>query len=176
MASDKSKRVREQPADRLGREAFINLFLASGRLTADVEKICREAGLTMSHYTMLWFLSQKSDGGGVPMGAVIDGHLNRASDATRLADRLTSLGLIERLSSPTDRRVVLIRATDAGRAVFETLTRRIQAVHREQWSGLTSDELRQLRRLLGKVLWGEGASRDKVHPLAGYDSAEEGKP
>lgn len=173
MATDKQRRVREQPIDRYGREAFINLFLASGKLTADVEKLCRAEGLTMSHYTVLWFLCQRSDGEGVPMGTVIDGHLNRASDATRLADRLTSLGLIERLSSPTDRRVVLIRTTEAGRAVFERLTRRIQALHREQWSALTAVELRELRRLLGKVLWGEGASRDKMHPLAAYEAAPE---
>jgi len=173
MATGKSRRVREQPIDRLGREAFINLFLASGRLTAEVEKLCREEGITMSHYTVLWFLSQRSDSDGVPMGAVIDGHLNRASDATRLADRLTSLGLIERLSSPTDRRMVLVRVTDAGRDVFARLTRRIQALHHEQWSALTPAELGELRRLLVKVLWGEGATRGKMHPLAAHEAIPE---
>ena len=37
-------------------------------------------------------------------GALADGHLNRASDVTRLADRLLSLGFIERVSSLGDRR------------------------------------------------------------------------
>ncbi len=161
----KSKRLLEPPADKLGREAFINLFLASGKLTAEVEQLCREEQITMSHFTVLWFLSQREEPEGVPMGAVIDGHLNRASDATRLADRLTTLGYIERLASPADRRVVLVRLTDAGREVFVRLTRRIRALHREQWKALTAKELRELRRLLVKVMWGEDA-RDRMHPLA----------
>ncbi|HXC51276.1 MAG TPA: MarR family transcriptional regulator [Candidatus Limnocylindrales bacterium] len=162
----KAKRLLESPADKLAREAFINLFLASGRLTAEVEQLCREEQITMSHFTVLWFLSQREEPEGVPMGTVIDGHLNRASDATRLADRLTSLGYIERLASPADRRVVLVRVTDAGRDVFLRLTRRIRALHREQWKALSAKELRELRRLLVKVMWGEDASRDKMHPLA----------
>jgi len=174
IVADKPKRIREQPIDQLGREAFINLFLASGRLTGEVEKLCREEQITMSHYTMLWFLSRKHEPEGVPMGAVIDGHLNRASDATRLADRLTTLGYIERLSSPADRRVVLVRVTEAGRDVFLRLTRRIQALHREQWSVLTPAELAELRRLLVKVQWGDTAARDKMHPLAADASIDLG--
>ena len=151
----KAKTPLESKADRLGREAFISLFLASGRLTADVERLCREEQITMSHYTILWFLARRSETEGVPMGSVIDGHLNRASDSTRLADRLTSLEMIERLASPTDRRVVLVRLTKKGREVYLRLTRHILGLHREQWSMLSSAELKELRRLLLKVL-GEG--------------------
>ena len=106
----------------------------------------------------------------LPQGAVlpaplIDGHLNRASDATRLADRLCDLGLIERLSSTADRRVVLVRITDAGRDVFARLTRRIQDLHREQWQALGKAELETLNRLLTKVLWGDDAKSGAAHPL-----------
>ena len=45
---------KEPTIDRLGREAFINLFLAAGRFTDEVEATCRVEGLTMSHYTVLW--------------------------------------------------------------------------------------------------------------------------
>ncbi len=44
----------EPETDRLGREAFINLFLAAGRFTDEVEAVCQANGLTMSHYTVLW--------------------------------------------------------------------------------------------------------------------------
>jgi DNA-binding MarR family transcriptional regulator len=166
----KPRRLREPAIDKLGREAFINLLLASRCFTAEVEKVCRDEQMTMSHYTVLWFLSRREERDGVPMGAVIDGHLNRTSDATRLADRLTSLGYIERLASPTDRRVVLVRLTDSGRAVCLRLTRRIRALHREQWRPLTASELRELRRLLGKLVWGEDASRGKMHSLVAADA------
>lgn len=119
----------------------------------------------MSHYTVLWFLSHKHAPEGVPMGAVIDGHLNRASDATRLADRLCDLGFLERLASPGDRRVVLVRLTDAGRDVFLRLTRRVKDLHREQWKPLTGKELETLNRLLTKALWGDDAKSGAAHPL-----------
>ena len=55
------------------------LFLASGRLTAGVERLCREEQLAMSHYTVLWFLARRGEDEGVLMGAFIDWHLNRAT-------------------------------------------------------------------------------------------------
>lgn len=157
--------ARESNMDRLGREAYIQLYLASRLFTEQIEKLCKEEGLAMSHYIVLWFLSRRDEADGVPMGAVIDGHLNRASDATRLADRLAERGCIERLTSPGDRRVVRIRLTNAGREVFERLTANILSLHREQWKALDSDELAQLRRLLAKALAGDEASDRSSHPL-----------
>jgi DNA-binding MarR family transcriptional regulator len=166
MPTTRRTRVQHESAgDRLGREAFISLFLASGKLTAEVEMLCRDERIAMSHYTVLWFLARRGEPEGVPMGAVIDGHLNRASDATRLADRLTSLGLIERFASPSDRRVVLVRPTDKGRNVYLRLTHRIRELHRQQWKTLSTAELKELRRLLVKVL-GDDASRAKLQTLA----------
>jgi len=161
----KRKAVRESAEDKLGREAFIMLFLVSGRLTGDVERLCRKEQIAMSHYTVLWFLARRSETDGVPMGAVIDGHLNRASDSTRLADRLTALGMIERLASPTDRRVVLVRLTDKGRETYVRLTRGLLTLHKRQWGMLTQDELRQLRRLLVKVL-ADDVAKQKLTALA----------
>jgi hypothetical protein len=51
--------------------------------------------------------------------------------------------------------------------VFVRLTRRIKALHREQWAGLDARELRELHRLLNKVLWGAGTGETRAHPLVG---------
>ena len=83
-------RSREPEVDRLGREAFINLFLASGRYTDEVEATCKTEGLTMSHYTVLWVVCLSDDAAAVSMRTVADGLLTRAADATRLVDRLTA--------------------------------------------------------------------------------------
>jgi DNA-binding MarR family transcriptional regulator len=88
------------------------------------------------------------------VSAVSDGLLNRASDTTRLIDRLEKAGLAERLPNPTDRRGVLVRATDEGRRRFAALTPKLQAFHASQWSNLTAAEVQQLRLLLAKSLWG----------------------
>jgi DNA-binding MarR family transcriptional regulator len=162
----KPRRMREPDVDWLGRETFVNLTLLSRRFGDDVEKVCRTEGLTMSHYVVLWVVCLKHQPEGIPMGAVADGHLNRASDVTRLCDRLTAMSHLERFPSTTDRRVVLVRATRAGREVFVRLTRRIKELHRAQWAALDLRELRELHRLLNKVLWGAGSGETRAtHPL-----------
>ena len=150
--------------DRLGRETYINLFLAANRFTDEVESICKEEGLTMSHYTVLWVVCLSADRRGVPMRVVADGLLTRAADATRLVDRLTRDGYVERATSEDDRRVVLVRATRSGRAVFQRVTAAVKELHRSQWAPLTPPELRELHRLLVKSLWGEAPSTAR-HPL-----------
>ena len=155
---------REPEIDRLGRETFINLFLAANRFTDEVESVCKAEGLTMSHYTVLWVVCLSEERRGVPMRVVADGVMTRAADATRLVDRLTRDGYVERAASEEDRRIVLVRATRSGRAVFQRITAAVKELHRRQWSLLSSAELRELRRLLVKSLWGDSPSTDR-HPL-----------
>ena len=157
--------TREPDIDRVGREAFISLFLASSRFTGEVEAICKADGLTMSHYTVLWVLCLSEETGGVPMRVVADGLLTRASDATRLVDRLTKDGYVVRANSEKDRRRVLVRATRSGRTLFRKLTQAIKELHRSQWNALSLAEIRELRGLLVKSLWGEAPSKGQ-HPLA----------
>jgi DNA-binding MarR family transcriptional regulator len=159
-----ASRNREPEVDRLGREAFINLFLAAGRFTEEVEAVCKAEGLTMSHYTVLWVVCLTDEPKGVPMRIVADGLLTRAADATRLVDRLTQDGYVTRSNSEEDRRVVLVRPTRSGRALFQRVTTSVKALHRSQWNALSLAEVRELRRLLVKSLWGESDSKAR-HPL-----------
>ncbi len=154
----------EPEIDRLGREAFINLFLAAGRFTDEVETLCKANGLTMSHYTVLWVVCLSRSAGGASMRVIADGVLTRAADATRLVDRLIKDGYVVRTNSDEDRRVVLIRPTRSGRAVFKRITGAVKELHRSQWDPLTVTELREFRRLLVKTLWGDASSRNR-HPL-----------
>jgi DNA-binding MarR family transcriptional regulator len=91
------------------------------------------------------------------MGTVADGLLNRASDITRLIDRLEKAGLAERLPNPADRRSVLVRATAEGQRVFAAVTPKLQDFHRRQWSNLSSSEVDALHGLLAKALWGDAS-------------------
>ena len=146
---------REPEIDRLGRETFINLFLTARRFSEEIESACKAEGLTMSHYTVLWVVCLSDARQGVPMRVVADGVLTRAADVTRLVDRLTREGLVERTVSEQDRRVVLVRPTPSGQTVFRRLTAAIKELHRSQWAPLGSGELRELHRLLVRSLWGE---------------------
>jgi DNA-binding MarR family transcriptional regulator len=60
----------------------------------------RTEDLTHSQYVAPWTLCLADDADvGIPVSAVSDGLLNRASDTTRLLDRLEKAGLVERRRS-----------------------------------------------------------------------------
>lgn len=72
-------------------------------------------------------------------------------NVTGITDQLVAEGLVERVGVEGDRRAFLVRLTPDGRAAFERM-----AVEHEQWivqafEGLSTRELDQLHRLLGKV-------------------------
>jgi DNA-binding MarR family transcriptional regulator len=155
------RRFPEPRADRLAREAHLNVLIAANRFNEEIDRRCRDAGISHAQYVALFVLCLVDDPeAGVPMGAVSDGLFNRASDTTRLVDRLEKSGLAERLRNPADRRGVLVRATAKGNETFARLTPELKQYHRSQWSSLTLDELGELNRLLAKALWSEDGAPD----------------
>jgi DNA-binding MarR family transcriptional regulator len=154
VPADRTK-DREPRAVAVARDVHVNVLLLANRALDQLEDICRAEGVTHSQYVALWTLCLADDpDAGLPVGAVADGLLNRASDTTRLIDRLERAGLVERLPNPADRRGVLVRATEEGRRRFAVLTPRLQEFHAHQWSNLTGREVETLRTLLAKALWG----------------------
>lgn len=150
--------AREPKAVRVGRAVHINVLLLANRSLEILEKICHASGITHHQYVVLWTLCLADEPElGLPMGAAADGLLNRASDATRLIDRLEKAGLAERLTNPNDRRSVLVRATPAGQRAFAEVTPKLQQFHRRQWSNLSPAEVDTLQGLLAKALWGDAA-------------------
>ena len=149
---------REPKAVRTGRDVHINLLLLANRNLDALDTICQASGITHHQYVALWTLclADQPDRG-LPMGEVADGLLNRASDTTRLIDRMEKLGLAERIPNEADRRSVLVRATAAGREVVQAVTPKLQNFHRRQWSELSPTEVDTLNDLLAKALWGSVA-------------------
>jgi DNA-binding MarR family transcriptional regulator len=148
--------MREPKAVRVGRQVHVNVLLLANRGLDGLDAICQREGITHQQYVALWTLCLADDpDSGVPIGTVADGLLNRASDTTRLIDRLERAGLAERRPSPTDRRSVLVRATGEGRRVFEAVTPELQEFHRRQWANLSPAEVDSLNALLVKALWAD---------------------
>jgi MarR family 2-MHQ and catechol resistance regulon transcriptional repressor len=157
----RARKLREPKVVRVGREVHVKLLVLANRSYDALDEICRAAGITHQQYVALWALCLADEPErGVPIGAVSDGLLNRASDTTRLVDRLVRGGWAERVPNPIDRRSVLVRATPAGRRVFEQVTPELQQFHRREWSNLSATQIDALNALLGTALrdpaWARG--------------------
>jgi DNA-binding MarR family transcriptional regulator len=84
-------------------------------------------------------------GGPQTMGALAMAEQVRPPTMSRLVDDLENLGLAERIAKPGDRRVNLVRVTDAGRALLEEGRRKRLAKLVEILRGATQRELQALQ-------------------------------
>lgn len=154
MSSTRRARTASDTEDDLNRDVYIFTNLVAVRFSSDIEKLCREEDLTEAHYRILWVLCLSGSRSGLTMGEVVDGLVNKASDATRLVDKLERQGLVTRRSSESDNRRVIVSVSAAGRRVFSRLTPKIKKMHVEQMEGLSVSDKKQLVSLLNKALWG----------------------
>ena len=103
------------------------------------EKVVQEAGLTPQQHQVLVAL-RAAEKGELPVGELAEALLLQPHSVSGLADRLQALGLVERVRSETDRRIVVVRLTVKARRLMSSLSR----THR--------DELRRIRPLLISLL------------------------
>ncbi|MFN8053201.1 MAG: MarR family transcriptional regulator [Acidimicrobiales bacterium] len=102
----------------------------------------------------------RTDGGRLRMTDLAAQCRYSPSAVTRVSDRLEQLGLAARQSCPSDRRVVYLSITDAGRtAIAECMPEHVRVVDTEILGALDEAERTQLESLLRRV-------RDAVHPCA----------
>lgn len=143
----------EPKRDRVARESYLLVELLSQRLVGELEAVCRSEGLSAAQYPVLWVICLQDNPEGISQGSISDGLITQASDVSRLVSRLEEARLLERTRSSADRRVVLVRPTPRGRAVFEQTTARVKALHRLQFADLDDDELELLHHLLNRAFW-----------------------
>ena len=154
MSTSRTSSSEPRTSDDLNRDVYILANLVATRFGADVDRLCREEDITEAHYRILWVLCLSKSRNGMTMGEIVDGLVNKASDSTRLVDKLEIQGLVTRTLSASDKRKVIVSVSRAGRQVFTRLTPKIKKAHIEQMSGLSTTEKKQLVSLLNKALWG----------------------
>lgn len=75
----------------------------------------RRTEVSFTHFHILSMLDQHGE---MPMSRLADMLDVSLSNASGVIDRLEDRGLVERVRVPDDRRVVIVRATDLGRATL----------------------------------------------------------
>lgn len=113
----------------------------------------RDYGITKLQFNVLRILYVRDpDREGLPSGSFASRLVHRAPDVPRVIDRLVSAGLLERVRSDKDRRVVRVRLTAAGTQLVERIEGPLLASDCKLVSGLSEAELRKLATLLERAL------------------------
>lgn len=77
--------------------------------------------------------------------------IDKASNASRLVDRLIEKGYVDRKVCPNDRRQVEVLITDQGLSILEELSKLMEDSVKKRYAHLTEAELEELNRLLDKM-------------------------
>ncbi|WP_233353419.1 MarR family winged helix-turn-helix transcriptional regulator [Photobacterium chitinilyticum] len=71
---------------------------------------------------------------------------------TKVLSRITTLGLIERIDNPEDKRSKLVKLTERGKVLIDEIIQKLHNHEQEAISVLTEQEQHQLNELLTKLL------------------------
>ena len=133
-------------------EVLLGLRVAVARIVDPWAPFLRKtAGLTTSQYNVLRIL-RGSHPTRLTCSDVGERMIARDPDVTRLVDRLAKRGLVERIRSRRDRRVVDVGITDTGLTVLRELDAHVERMPKAMLGHLGAKKLRQLGNLLESVI------------------------
>ncbi|WP_422928798.1 MarR family winged helix-turn-helix transcriptional regulator [Singulisphaera sp. PoT] len=156
--SDDSVSVRSELGDEIKKrdpfespqqEVYLNLARTADILESEFSRLFKQRGVTHAQYNVLRIL--RGAGTELPCLEVASRMISHLPDITRLVDRLESAGLVERCRTQEDRRVVLVRITEAGLTLLGGLDEPVRDLHQRQLGHLSVEELDELNRLLVKA-------------------------
>jgi DNA-binding MarR family transcriptional regulator len=142
--------VAEEAFDRLRQIAFEG---------EHVERMAELGGRTKLSPGVIKTLVRLGKSDGISMGEMARGMGCDPSYITALVDDLDGRGLARRQAAPLDRRVKIIVLTAKGRALADEI-QAVLSVPPAAFAALSEEELRQLRRLLDKVLAAQSHHED----------------
>lgn len=131
-------------------EVDLNLRIAVTLLSSRFDKMIEAYGITGVQYNVLRILK----------GVYPEGHarceiasrmVERASDITRIIDRLEKNGLVERDRTSEDRRMSITKITQKGIKLVDEIKPLIEAEHKRCTANLTEAECKMLSGLLEKL-------------------------
>jgi DNA-binding MarR family transcriptional regulator len=118
----------------------------------EVEKVYARYGIGRPEFDVLATLRRSGPPYQLSPGALAGSMMLSSGGTTARLDRLERAGLVERSPSPTDRRSVLVRLTDAGREIVDGAVAAGLAEQRRLLSHLPEARLRELADLLREAL------------------------
>lgn len=136
----------------LERQAWLAFLDAQASLLRRLEAdLVAEHHITLAEYDVLAQL-EAAEGGRLRMTDLSERVRLSRSGITRLVDRMVDLGLVERVSCPSDRRGTFAALTAAGRTrLGEAAPVHLRGVHEFFTRHLSDDQLREIASALGPL-------------------------
>ena len=131
-------------------KGMINLAYTVKQLSYDFLQFLKKHGLTEPQYNILRVLRGNRSGSPASIGYIKERMLDKSSDVSRIIDRLYEKGYIDRTENPDDRRQKDIDITKRGLDLLDKMYDCEKKVD-ELLENLTSDEVKELNRLLDKI-------------------------
>jgi len=131
-------------ADSIGHQ----LFTVMTSMRREVEARMAELDLTDAQWKPLMLLKNGRASTAIEIAREMDVD---AGAVTRMVDRLEAKGMIERVRSDEDRRVVHLRLTRSGEATAAQVPHILAAVNNDFLRGFSETEWKQLRKLLTRM-------------------------
>ena len=144
------------PFASLEQEVLLGLRMAASRALDPWARFLKaSADLTVPQYNVLRIL-RGSHPTRLTSGEVGERMIARDPDVTRLVDRLMTRGLVARVRSRKDRRVVEVGVTDQGLALLRELDDHVAKMPKALLGHLGPKRLRQLADLIDAAIAGMG--------------------
>jgi DNA-binding MarR family transcriptional regulator len=132
-----------------GQKAVINLIYTSNWITEHIKKVLDDQDITLQQFNILRIL-RGSDPQPLSTLTIRERMLDKMSDTSRIVDRLVIKGLAVKKICSTDKRLVDVNITDAGKKMLEAIDNK-QADMTSVTTNLTDAELKQLNSLLDNL-------------------------
>jgi DNA-binding MarR family transcriptional regulator len=138
------------PAPPPGRTDPLASLLArvAHHLNREIETILQRSGITLEQWRVLDLLADRH---GRPMSEIAAHVMVPPPTLTKIVDRLVDNALVHRRVDETDRRRVLVLATDRGIELYEHLTPAVTRVELDLAAELGQHDTTQLVQLLSRI-------------------------
>ncbi|MBM3431711.1 MAG: MarR family transcriptional regulator [Bacteroidetes bacterium] len=130
-------------------KAAVNLLYTVGWLKDQMKLIFDREDITQQQFNILRIL-RGSFPNPISTQVIRERMLEKMSDVSRIVDRLVVKGLVKKVTSARDRRLVDVLISDKGRKLLERLDLREEEMD-DFLKGLTEKEAIQLNHLLDKL-------------------------
>ena len=156
MTEALSRRLKQPQFADAAQEALLSVVVTANTLNDVADRICEEYGITRPQYNVLRILRGVHPHGHARC-EIARRMVDRASDVTRLVDRLQTRKLVKRARGSDDQRQAVTSITAKGIKLLDTMRPRLDSETRRLLRQLSEDDCRQLSRLCALILEAEPA-------------------